>query len=266
MTKRIGASSKESIDPAVLQQLNAGSMESATLSEALAVDFSVLMAHAVSEMSRDGITQLQQAHALGITKRMELAANVLVNHLGDQAFDAFCNHASDTVRGWAAYIVGLNPNLPLEEKLLMIQPLADDAHFGVREWAWLALRPAIAQDIKQSIALFMPWIANPSENIRRFAIESTRPRGVWCKHIPALKTCPAIGETLLDGVMADASRYVQNSCANWLNDAGKSDVEWVKRYCEKWRAESSSEAVTYISRRALRNVSADTDYKSVTPT
>ena len=163
---------------------------------------------------------------------MELAAVLLSKHIDPDSFNFMLNHASDTVRGWAAYLLGLDSSTSLEDKLLRIWPLADDPHFGVREWAWLALRPAISLDIRKSIQLLLPWTTNESENIRRFAIESTRPRGVWAKHIQALKTQPAIGEPLLDQVMQDNARYVQNSCANWLNDAAKSDAQWVASYCE----------------------------------
>ena len=54
--------------------------------------------------------------------------------------------------------------------------------------------------------------------------------------------------------MGDSFRYVQNSCANWPNDATKSNADWVVCYCEKWRAKSPSDAVAYVTRRALRNV------------
>lgn len=45
MTKRIGATSRDTIDPTILQQLNEGTIQSATLSELLAVDFACLMRH-----------------------------------------------------------------------------------------------------------------------------------------------------------------------------------------------------------------------------
>lgn len=159
------------------------------------------------------------------------------------------------MRGWAAYAIAITPSLNLDHQLDRIRPLANDSHFGVREWAWLAIRPAIAQDIDHSIAVLLPWTADSSANIRRFAIEVTRPRGVWSKHIAKLKASPSLGECLLDRVMEDGDRYVQDSCANWLNDASKSDPDWVVGYCEKWRQKTDSKAVVYITRRALRSIS-----------
>jgi 3-methyladenine DNA glycosylase AlkC len=129
----------------------------------------------------------------------------------------------------------------------------------------LAIRPAIAQDIDHSIAVLLPWTADQSANIRRFAIEVTRPRGVWSKHIAKLKSSPSLGECLLDRVMEDGDRYVQDSCANWLNDASKSDPDWVVNYCEKWRQKTDSKAVSYITRRALRSIHKSSLSAATTP-
>jgi 3-methyladenine DNA glycosylase AlkC len=254
MKKRIGASSKATIEPAVLQQLNQGILASATLSEVLAVDFADLMHHVFPTIDAKAIALLKQAETLGITKRMELAATILSEQLDPKKLKALSVHPADTVRGWAAYCITIDPALNLESRLDRVRSFADDAHFGVREWAWLAVRPAIAHEIERSIDLLRPWTADSSANIRRFAIEVTRPRGVWSKHIPKLKTAPNLGEDLLDRVMEDPSRYVQDSCANWLNDASKSNPDWVVGYCEQWRQKSASVPTVYITRRALRSV------------
>jgi 3-methyladenine DNA glycosylase AlkC len=255
MTTRIGASSRASIDPTVLIQLNQGIAQTATLSECLAVDFADLMQHVYPEIPPNAITLLRQAKGLGITKRMELAASILAEQLDPQQLAALSHHPADTIRGWAAYAIAITPSLDLADQLDRIRLLADDSHFGVREWAWLAIRPAIAQDIEHSIEVLLPWTADSSANIRRFAIEVTRPRGVWSKHIAKLKASPSLGECLLDRVMEDGDRYVQDSCANWLNDASKSEPDWVVNYCEKWRQKTDSKAVAYITRRALRSIS-----------
>jgi 3-methyladenine DNA glycosylase AlkC len=256
MTKRIGATSRATIDPAILLQLNQGILPTATLSEVLAVDFADLMRNGLPTISTAAITQMQQAAALGVTKRMELAATILSEQLDPKKLKALSVHPSDTVRGWAAYCITIDPSLNLESRLNRVRPFADDAHFGVREWAWLAVRPAIAQEIERSIDLLLPWTADSSANIRRFAIEVTRPRGVWSKHISKLKTAPSLGEDLLDRVMEDGSRYVQDSCANWLNDASKSNPDWVIGYCEQWRQKTTSDAMAYITRKALHSINS----------
>jgi 3-methyladenine DNA glycosylase AlkC len=254
MTKRIGASSKETVDRSVLQQLNAGALQTATLSECLSVDFAVLMATVFPEIGSGEIDRMKAAESLGITKRMALAAEILSKQLDSKTLNLLSQHPSDTIRGWAAYHIALDSSASLETQLDRIRPFADDDHFGVREWAWLALRPAIAKKITHSIQLLLPWTIDQSANTRRFAIEVTRPRGVWSKHISELKASPNLGEGLLDRVMEDPSRYVQDSCANWLNDASKSNPDWVLQYCENWKQKSASPAVSYITRRGLRTV------------
>jgi hypothetical protein len=60
----------------------------------------------------------------------------------------------------------IGPSSSLESQLDRMRSFADDTHFGVREWAWLAVRPAIARDIKHSIDLLIPWTADSSANVR----------------------------------------------------------------------------------------------------
>ena len=124
---------------------------------------------------------------------MRIAGEILLEHVGLDGLDSIIVHESDTVRGWAAYVIGLAPGLSLAERLTFIRPLANDPHFGVREWAWLPLRPHIAADVGRSIGLLEPWVHEESAYIRRFAVEATRPRGVWTEHIAELKENPKLG-------------------------------------------------------------------------
>jgi 3-methyladenine DNA glycosylase AlkC len=123
---------------------------------------------------------------------------------------------------------GCRPDFALEERLKAIYPLADDSHFGVREWAWLGLRPHLARELDRTCPLRIVDILS-SERVRRFACESLRPRGVWCAHISALKQQPQRARYRYSPLRADPSAYVQDSVANWLNDAGKDSPEWFGR-------------------------------------
>ena len=158
------------------------------------------------------------------------------------------------MRGWLTYAWAAQPSESLAIRLHQIRPLADDTHFGVREWAWLALRPHIRQEVTAAITHLTPWTLDSSEFIRRFACEILRPRGVWCAHLAPLKQDPAPALPLLRQLRNDPSRYVQNSVANWLNDASKSHAEWVQAICATWLAESPTPATRYIIQRALRTI------------
>lgn len=242
------------IDPTRLDQLNAGEIETTNLTEGLAVDFGALLMAAfpaIAEAERD---RVKAASGEGVTRRMALVGTILAQSLDDDALGALLTHPSDTVRGWLCFALAGRSPAELKTTLNSLRPLADDPHFGVREWAWLAVRSQIADNLTEALAILTGWTASPSANIRRFASEATRPRGVWCAHIGALKEDPSLALPLLLPLRSDPSRYVQDSVGNWLNDAAKSRADWVRTLCDSWSAESDSPATARITKRALRTL------------
>jgi 3-methyladenine DNA glycosylase AlkC len=231
----------------VRQALDAGVRESATLAEALAVDFAALLG--VAAPGAD-VAAMRAAAGTGIVKRMMLGARLAAARIGATRLAV---HPSDTVRGWAAFALAAEVR-GVADALARIRPLADDPHFGVREWAWMAVRPILAADLTTAIAALVPWTAAASANLRRFTTEATRPRGVWCAHIAALRRDPSPGLALLEPLRADGARYVQDSVANWLNDAAKDHPAWVHGVCARWQATSEAPATARITRRALRSL------------
>lgn len=243
------------VEPAILADLNAGRIESATLAELLSVDFAALL-RTISPKAAALVppTLAGGEGGLGITKRMEMVARALIVTHGREAIDMCIGHRSDSVRGWAAYAIGHADGLTLKKRLALIKPLADDPNSGVREWAWIGLRPRIADALDESLDLLLPWTASKSANLRRYASEITRPRGVWCAHLDTLKRNPAPGLPILEPLNADPTKYVQDSVANWLNDASKSNPAWVKRVCTAWLKESPTRETERICRRAMRTM------------
>lgn len=241
------------IAPARLALLNAGSVASATLTEGLAIDFAQLLAAAVPAIGAARLDRMRAQAAAGITRRMALAAQLLLEANADLAL--LQAHPSDTVRGWACFAIAAQAGWPLPQQLAAMRPLADDGHFGVREWAWLALRPHLAASLDEAIALLAPWTTDPSERVRRFACEALRPRGVWCAHIARLKEQPQLALPVLQALRADPAVYVQDSVANWLNDAAKSGPDWVRSLCAQWLLESPAAATVRICKRAQRSIS-----------
>ena len=77
---------------------------------------------------------------------------------------------------------------------------------------------------------------------------------MWCGHLPELKEFPEPALELLETLRADPSKYVQDSVANWLNDASKSRPDWVKAVTRRWVKESATDHTQRIVRRALRSL------------
>jgi 3-methyladenine DNA glycosylase AlkC len=170
------------------------------------------------------------------------------------SFARLAGHPSDVVRSWACYVVGGDTDLSLAQKLDAIRPFATDAHFGVREIAWMAVRASVERELSAAIRWLSEWTTEADENIRRFASEATRPRGVWCKHLDALKRNPELGYPILEPLRSDAAKYVRDSVANWLNDASKSQPAWVQDVCSHWLETSPTKETAYIVNKALRTL------------
>ncbi|MNP79533.1 hypothetical protein D3C76_1774050 [compost metagenome] len=59
---------------------------------------------------------------------------------------------------------------------------------------------------------------------------------------------------LLDAVKSDAHKYVQDSVSNWLNDASKTNPEWVRQACATWTQQSDTQHTRRIVTRAMRSL------------
>ncbi|MEA3114859.1 MAG: hypothetical protein QOG58_4658 [Caballeronia sp.] len=238
-----------------IEDLNSGDSESRTLAEIVAVDFNRLMVN-LNLLDAAGIRALPQLGDIGIAKRMRVAASHLIRYADESAVRALVHHRSDTVRGIAAFAVAqLGRGAPVSNILSSIEGFANDQHFGVREWAWMAVRDDLAAALAEAIEALVSWTASPQPFIRRFAIEVLRPRGVWARHIAVLRANPELGMPLLDPLKCEREKYVQDSVANWLNDAAKDHPAWVLAVCERWLSECDGDSATRrICTRARRSL------------
>jgi len=247
-----------------LTALNQGLIETKNLAECLAIDqarlaSAVLPALGLKKSAEKIIDVAEAARRDGISRQMAqigaaIAESLRSERRRDAMLSAIAAHPSDTVRSWAAFVIARAPeDIPVKARLLKMRPFAADSHFGVREWSWIAVRPHLAADVTQAIRELITWTGDDDPNIRRFSVESIRPRGVWCEHIKELKAHPEYAEELLDRLCADPSRYVQDSVSNWINDASKSQPEWAMRLCHRWQSGASEHTKRIIS-RALRTL------------
>ncbi|WP_413205667.1 DNA alkylation repair protein [Rhodospirillum sp. A1_3_36] len=246
--RRKGAGKVADVTPELLARLHGGLEETLTLSECLAVDFAEMARGCLPTASAEAVAAAVDPSA-GITRRMAQAAGAL----SVESVEGLASHPSDTVRGWMAFALADRWGSDLEALFSALRPLAADAHFGVREWAWLAARPAIVAKPMEALVLLTPWTGEDDENLRRFASEATRPRGVWCSHIAGLKADPDPGRVLLEPLKADPSKYVRDSVANWLNDAAKTRPDWVLWLTDRWLEGGQKETAALV-KRARRSI------------
>jgi 3-methyladenine DNA glycosylase AlkC len=260
---RKGAARAADIPAAVLKQLNEGTTSSVNLVEWMAINrrallTKILSRHRRSHYAANILADIDNLEKQGLsivdeTIGTSLLAEMLLND--DDAFlEILCTDPADLVRSWSAYSIGKDDRLSLQQLFGKIKPLAADPHFIVRETAWIGIRPVIDQQLAACIPLLTAWTKSPDASLRRFVSESTRPRGVWCKHIHALKEEPELGLPLLEPLRSDPSKYVRDSVGNWLNDASKTRKDFVLQICRRWEKESPTKETAYIINRALRTL------------
>lgn len=243
------------IPPEVLSSLNRGEVESRTPVEGLAVDFAILLRAVCPQLPRAATEVMRAAQTEAIISRMQLAGQIMLQQMGPTGYLALARHRSDTVRGWAAYLLATSPDFSLGERLQLIRPLANDRNASVRDWAWRALRRYIVANVETAIILMEAWTVSASPFLRRFVVEATRPIGVDCEEAPTLLIEPSLGLPLLEPLRTDPHQYVQDSVANWLDDLSQVQPEWVSDLCERWLAEGPHPSTERICQGALRNLS-----------
>jgi len=240
---------KKPVNAEQIERLSLGEAETANLAEFLAIDFSLLMHKMI------GGAAIIPAEKMGVVQRMQFFGQQLLEFGGVDYLIPLTTHKSDTVRGLAVFGLGQHYAKAQPAVILdMVRPFAADSHWAVREWGWMAVRPNLVQKLKESINLLAEWTGDSDVNIRRFAVEALRPRGVWCKHITELRENPALGLPLLEPMRQETQKYAQDSVANWLNDAAKDKPDWAQALCQRWRQEvADNPATKRIIKRALRS-------------
>jgi len=262
---RKGARKASDIPNEVLMLLNQGKIESVNLTEWQAVHHITLLKNVLPSIGLEeklefALTEIEKQKVETGMKAIRLIGSLLDTIVKDESatnkeniIKKCAHHVSDSVRCWAAFM-NKNNDHTLEEKLLYINPFAADHHFGVREIAWMSIREDLSANIENSVDLLFEWAKSEDENIRRFSLESIRPRGVWTKHIEILKEKPHIALPILNLLKSDSSKYVQDSVGNWLNDASKTQPDWVKNLCDEWQKDSPSKATERILKKAQRTI------------
>lgn len=260
ITSRRGARRLTDIPEFVLGELSSGRCESVNLMEWLAADMCMLARSVADETKNVKLKQAliglaQSMSGQSITSRLLSAGSAIAGSVRSQEeFLHLSTHKSDLVRQWACYAVN-DPAMRFDTQTRLKSTLlfAADSNMSVRETAWMAFRPALLTNLDFCLSCLTPLASDVDANIRRFAVEVSRPRSVWGAHISQLKRNPSLAQTLIEPLKDDSAKYVQLSVGNWLNDASKTRPDWVLEICNRWAASGGGNTLLIV-KRALRTL------------
>lgn len=219
------------IPPSILEALNKGEIETKSLVEWLAVDALFLLEHLGFQGDEALKFSLQEASSI-LQKSKKIG--VFLAEKKPEHLEVLAKHSSDVVRIWVMYAYAHQLQNDVRKSLEKAKIFAQDEHFGVREIAWMAVRPLLVENLEACLEILRPWVHDSHEGVRRFVSELTRPRGVWCPALPLLQKNPELCLDILEALQNDPSLYVQKSVGNWLNDAGKTRPDFVLALAERW--------------------------------
>lgn len=264
LLERRGAVRRDEIPVEVLAALGTGQIQAITLVEWVAIDpvelaRTVLPEVGLGERLRELVAAAELVADQGITRRLRGMGEALFHALREHprrsaVAEALGSHRADMVRAWAVYTVAAERGLELPARLQAMRRFAVDKSGWVRDCAADAIRPYVVADLDRGLRALVPWVLDLDPDVRRCAIEATRPRGVWQKHVAALKQDPQLASALLEPLRSDPDRRVQRAVASWLNDASRSQPQWVRALCRRWEEESPTEETAWIVAHALRTL------------
>ncbi len=256
---RKGPRSLKNLNPEVIDYLNKGLVETKNLMEWLATDQLELLKLVLSEINKKewypdfetAVNAQKKPTANSNTKVIGHTLGMLTKEA--TIYKTLKTHTSDLVRCWACWAESIHHDATYD-LLKTMKPYTADTHFGVREVVIFASKERMIEDLDTAINILSKWTTDKDENIRRFAVESLRPVGVWTKKIMAFQEQPEKGLSLIVPLKSDTSKYVRDSVGNWLNDASKSQPDWVKSICNEWDIQSPTKETKYIIKKGLRTI------------
>ena len=119
--------------------------------------------------------------------------------------------------------------------------------------AEFTIRPFVNRDPEAMLSVLKRWVTDENEHVRRLVAEGTRPRGVWCEHLPVFRKNPAPVVALLEQLKADPSLYVRKAVANNLNDISRDNPKVALRIAREWMNELHPHT-NWIVKRACRSL------------
>ncbi|MBL7008334.1 MAG: hypothetical protein ISR76_05000 [Planctomycetes bacterium] len=117
------------------------------------------------------------------------------------------------------------------------------------------LRPLAERMGPSIVGPLRAWTDDPSPFVRRAAVEATRPRGVWVRHLRWSVEDPALLLPLLRPLRREQDRYPANAVANCLNDISRTRPQLAREVVRGWLDEEPrGPLVAHMAAKGLRSL------------
>lgn len=115
------------------------------------------------------------------------------------------------------------------------------------------IRPYLEAYPERTLEVMKTWSLDKNKHVRRLSSEGVRPRLPWASKLDIFIEDPTPILPILENIKDDASKYVQTSVANCINDIIKDNLHVTKTLIESWRPNATKER-KWIIKHALRNL------------
>ncbi|PWL38797.1 3-methyladenine DNA glycosylase [Flagellimonas aquimarina] len=115
------------------------------------------------------------------------------------------------------------------------------------------IRPYLERYSERTLKVMKTWSKDKNKHVRRLSSEGVRPRLPWASKLDIFIKDPSPILPILESLKDDASKYVQTSVANCINDILKDNPEIAKKLIARWARNATKER-KWIIKHALRNL------------
>ena len=114
------------------------------------------------------------------------------------------------------------------------------------------IRPFLEQHPNKTLDVMHTWSQDKNVHVRRLSSEGLRPRLPWAKKLEQFIANPEPIFLILENLKDDASKFVQKSVANNVNDILKDNYQTGMANLKAW-SKDATQARQWIIKHALRN-------------
>ena len=150
---------------------------------------------------------------------------------------------------WVMPIAKMVEKYGLENFEVSLNAIAEITKRNTGEYT---IRPFIEQYQEQTIAVMINWTQADNKHLRRLASEGIRISLPWAKKFRQFSEDPTPIFEIIELLKDDASKYVQKSVANSLNDILKENYPAAMKVINRW-SKNPTKQRKWIIKHALRN-------------